>query len=71
MATLYQRPFAQGRFALDTLVRFLVEGTRPQSVIHLAPHIVLRSNLHLFNFQAVGNLSTDSDEPIFDPHDRL
>ena len=70
LATLYQRPFAQGRFALETLVRYLVDGSRPQPLIHLAPHIILRSNLHLFNSQVVGNLGREVDEPIFDQHDR-
>ncbi len=48
LATLYQRPFTQGRMAVDALARYLTAGTRPDQVTRLAPHIVLRSNLSLF-----------------------
>jgi LacI family transcriptional regulator len=48
LATLYQRPFTQGKLALETLIRFLVEGIKPELATRLAPHIVLRSNLSLF-----------------------
>lgn len=48
VATIYQRPFTQGKSAFETLVRYLLEGVRPDSSTRLAPHIVLRSNLHLF-----------------------
>lgn len=48
IATLYQRPFTQGRRALELLLQFLVQGTRPEPVTRLAPHIILRSNVSLF-----------------------
>lgn len=48
IATLYQRPFTQGRTALELLLRYLMYGTAPQPVTRLAPHIILRSNLSLF-----------------------
>lgn len=48
LATLYQRPFTQGKLAFETLCRFLVEGVQPEPITRLAPHIILRSNLHLF-----------------------
>jgi LacI family transcriptional regulator len=48
MATLYQRPFTQGRMAIQSLLRFLIEGKRPNPTTRLAPHIVLRSNLPAF-----------------------
>ncbi|HEV2213728.1 MAG TPA: LacI family DNA-binding transcriptional regulator [Terracidiphilus sp.] len=48
VATLHQRPFAQGKSALEVLLNFLVNGVKPNPLIHLAPHIVLRSNLSLF-----------------------
>jgi LacI family transcriptional regulator len=48
LATLYQRPFTQGKLAFEALIRFLVEGVRPALATKLAPHIVLRSNLSLF-----------------------
>ena len=47
-ATIYQRPFTQGKVALETMVRYLAEGVQPESCTRLAPHIILRSNLHLF-----------------------
>lgn len=49
LAALHQRPFTQGRTALELLVRYLLEGSVPEPVIRLAPHIVLRSNLALFS----------------------
>lgn len=55
LATLNQRPFTQGKMAFEILLRYLVEGTRPQTVIRLAPHIVLRSNLSLFSQQLLKN----------------
>ncbi len=48
LATLYQRPFTQGKMAFEALCRYLVEGTLAEPVTRLAPHIVLRSNLPLF-----------------------
>lgn len=49
LATLHQRPFAQGKSALEVLLNFLVNGLKPSPLIRLAPHIVLRSNLPLFS----------------------
>ncbi|MDR3735869.1 MAG: LacI family DNA-binding transcriptional regulator [Acidobacteriaceae bacterium] len=49
LATLYQRPFAQGKIALQLLLRYLLDGVVPESHIRLAPHIVLRGNLALFS----------------------
>ena len=48
MATLYQRPFAQGKTAFELLLRYLMERARPEVVTRLAPHLVFRSNLPLF-----------------------
>lgn len=48
MATLYQRPFTQGRVAIQALLRFLMEGVRPNPITRLAPHIVLRGNVAVF-----------------------
>lgn len=48
LATLHQRPFGQGKSALEVLLNFLVNGVKPNPLIRLAPHIVLRSNLPLF-----------------------
>ena len=54
LATIYQRPFTQGKVALETLIRYLVEGVKPPPSTKLAPHIVLRSNLGLFLDQVSG-----------------
>jgi LacI family transcriptional regulator len=48
LATLYQRPFTQGKTALELLLRHLIDGTTPETHTRLAPHIILRSNLGLF-----------------------
>jgi LacI family transcriptional regulator len=48
LATLYQRPFAQGKNAFEILLRYLVERVRPERAMRLAPHTVFRSNLPLF-----------------------
>jgi LacI family transcriptional regulator len=49
LATLHQRPFTQGKTAFELLVRYLADGSSPQTATRLAPHIVLRSNLALFS----------------------
>jgi LacI family transcriptional regulator len=48
LATLYQRPHAQGKLAFETLLAHLTETGRPVKTHKLAPHIILRSNLSLF-----------------------
>ena len=47
-ATLYQQPLSQGKMAFEILCSYLVRGTLPQSIHRLAPHIVLRSNISMF-----------------------
>ncbi len=58
LATLYQRPFMQGKVAMETLAKYLTEGIKPDSVTRLAPHIILRSNLPLF----LNRISTNTGE---------
>jgi LacI family transcriptional regulator len=54
-ASLYQRPFVQGRTAFETLCRYLSFGTAPERQVNrLAPHIILRSNLSLFTTSTRG-----------------
>lgn len=48
LASLYQRPSAQGRAAAEALVHYLLEGSAPNPVTRFGPNIVLRSNLPLF-----------------------
>lgn len=47
-ASLYQRPFTQGRLALEALAGYLARGTQPKQQTRLAPHLIVRSNLPLF-----------------------
>jgi LacI family transcriptional regulator len=49
LATLHQRPFAQGKIALELLLRYMVDRVKPDDIRKLAPHIVMRSNLSLFS----------------------
>jgi LacI family transcriptional regulator len=48
LATIYQRPKAQGRMAFQALHQFLVQGTCPPARQRLHPHLILRSNLDVF-----------------------
>lgn len=48
LATIYQRPRAQGRLAFRSMYQFLVEGTCPPSRHRLPAHIIMQSNLDLF-----------------------
>ncbi len=48
LASLYQRPYTQGKTAFEILVRFLTHRVAPEQATRLAPHIILRSNLSLF-----------------------
>ena len=48
LATLYQRPEAQGKTSLETLIAHLTDKEKPVRAHRFAPHIILRSNLPLF-----------------------
>jgi LacI family transcriptional regulator len=48
LATIYQRPQAQGRIAFETLYRYLTERIVPPRSYPLPPHFVMQSNLDLF-----------------------
>jgi LacI family transcriptional regulator len=48
IATIYQRPRAQGQMALRMLHEFLAEGGRRSNQVALAPHLVMRGNLDFF-----------------------
>jgi LacI family transcriptional regulator len=58
MATLYQRPFTQGRLAFENLLAYLTRREVEPPIVHLAPHIVLKCNLQLFT----SKLSEATDE---------
>jgi LacI family transcriptional regulator len=62
LATLYQRPFTQGKVAIETLTKYLAEGIKPEPVTRLAPHIILRSNLPLFLNRLVPETDNDADD---------
>jgi LacI family transcriptional regulator len=48
LATLYQRPEAQGKVAFETLIGHLMDKDKAVRTHRFAPHIILRSNLPLF-----------------------
>ena len=54
LATLYQRPFTQGKVAFESLIAYLVEEKKTSPMIRLAPHIIFRSNLPLFSDRVRG-----------------
>jgi LacI family transcriptional regulator len=62
LATLYQRPFTQGKVALEMLAHYLMDGVKPDSVTRLAPHIILRSNLPLFLNRLAPIYDLEADE---------
>jgi LacI family transcriptional regulator len=51
LATLYQRPEAQGKTAFEKLIGHLMDKDKPVKTHRFAPHIILRSNLPLFASQ--------------------
>jgi LacI family transcriptional regulator, galactose operon repressor len=59
LATLYQRPFTQGKVAFENLMTYLLEEKRTSSVLRLAPHIIFRSNLPLFSNRVSGHVGTE------------
>lgn len=54
LATLYQRPEAQGKTAFETLIAHLSDQEKPVKMHRFAPHIILRSNLPLFVSRLAG-----------------
>ena len=64
LATINQRPQAQGRMAFEALYRFLADGKCPAVRIKLNPHIVMRSNLELFLERAPGEDELYSPENL-------
>ncbi len=59
LATLYQRPFTQGKVAFENLMTYLLEEKKTSSVLRLAPHIIFRSNLPLFSNRVSGHVGTE------------
>jgi LacI family transcriptional regulator len=63
LATMYQRPYTQGKVAFESLISYLLKETKSNAVIRLAPHVIFRSNLSLFS-----NRLMDTDDS-FDSND--
>jgi LacI family transcriptional regulator len=62
LATLYQRPYTQGKVAFELLIRYLQGEDKAQPAVRLTPHIILRSNLSLFsNGMARGEEDSDTE----------
>jgi LacI family transcriptional regulator len=59
LATLYQRPFTQGKTALELLLAYLINGKSPEPRVRIAPHIIMRSNLGLFSTSASSGSEAD------------
>ena len=62
--TIYQRPFSQGRMALQALYQFVVEGRCPAPQLKLAPHFVMRSTLDLFLDFMPAEAESWTEQPI-------
>jgi LacI family transcriptional regulator len=60
LATLYQRPEAQGKTAFETLIAHLIDKDKPIKVHRFAPHIILRSNLSLFANRLAGSAGSSA-----------
>jgi len=48
LASIYQRPQAQGRIAFESLYFYVTENVVPSRICPLPPHFVMQSNLDLF-----------------------
>lgn len=59
LATMYQRPYTQGKIAFESLIAHLMKEDKPQPVVRLAPHVIFRSNLSLFSKYII-----DTDEEL-------
>jgi LacI family transcriptional regulator len=64
VATIYQRPRAQGQMALRMLHDFLSEGGRGSHQVTLAPHLVMRGNLDFFLGRQLQESSKEDARPI-------
>jgi LacI family transcriptional regulator len=61
VATIYQRPRAQGQLAFRMLHEFLSEGASRSHQVTLAPHLVMRGNLDFFLRRQ--SQESDSEQP--------
>lgn len=63
LATLYQRPYTQGKVAYESLLSYLIQERTTHPVVRLAPHVVFRSNLSLFSNRIVETEDDMQTEP--------
>lgn len=64
LATMHQRPFTQGKLALENLLVYLLRDRKPQPVVQLAPHVVFRTNLALFTSQIANSADEDIEAEL-------
>jgi LacI family transcriptional regulator len=70
LATIYQRPFTQGRMALRVLHEFLVEGSCSAYQVTLSPHLIMRGNLDFFlQHQPLEPQTEKTSSPVIDTAD--
>jgi LacI family transcriptional regulator len=62
LATMYQRPYTQGKIAFDNLVAYLLKEKTTQASVRLPPHVIFRSNLSLFSGQIIDTEDESGDE---------
>jgi LacI family transcriptional regulator len=55
LATMYQRPYTQGKVAFESLLKYLLREGESHPIVRLPPHIVLRSNLAMFSNQVASD----------------
>lgn len=55
LASMYQRPYTQGKVAFESLIAYLMQENAPHPLVRLAPHVIFRSNLSLFKRQLTDN----------------
>jgi LacI family transcriptional regulator len=70
LATIYQRPYTQGRMAFRVLYEFLGEGSCPAYEVTLSPHLVMRGNLDFFLARQSLELQAEkTSSPVIDTAD--
>ena len=62
LASLYQRPFTQGKTAFENLLSYLLKKSTTQATVRLSPHVIFRSNISLFFDQISGTDETLEEE---------
>jgi LacI family transcriptional regulator len=71
LATIYQRPYTQGRIAYRVLHEFLVGDAQPSDQLTLAPHLVMRGNLEFFLLQQSAESHVEAPDDSSQSIDKL